>query len=281
MRNSSEDFYGAWLKIILSFWCGLVGSFLVLFLAPFSIFSGYRIAGVWSLAIGTVALAIAYWLNLSLVVWRSLIALNLLGFLALSIWTIPVTRRLPEARYTSVDGVITIEDAVKASQKTNLEGWALVEFAQHLTARKFSYSRRNPWDSPSRAFERGLGYCQQQALALNAIYEQLGIDSRVVYATRCRFPSTQGSGSSQPARVPYPSWLKAWFGDEEDVLGHCWLRVRVEETELDVCPGNINNKPGKVHFEILSPVRTLHPFIRPFTHLGSVMLNLMLEREDH
>jgi hypothetical protein len=50
----------ALLKIILSFWCGLVGSFLVLFLAPFSIFSGYRIAGVWSIAIGTVALAIAY-----------------------------------------------------------------------------------------------------------------------------------------------------------------------------------------------------------------------------
>jgi hypothetical protein len=60
----------AWLKIILSFWCGLVGSFLVLFLAPFSIFSGYRIAGVWSLAISTVALAIAYWLNLSPVVLR-------------------------------------------------------------------------------------------------------------------------------------------------------------------------------------------------------------------
>jgi hypothetical protein len=29
--------------------------------------------------------------------------------------------------------------------------------AQHLAARKFTYSRLNTWEPPSRAFERGMG----------------------------------------------------------------------------------------------------------------------------
>jgi hypothetical protein len=50
-------------------------------------------------------------------------------------------------------------------------GWKLV-------ARKFTYSRLNTWDTPPRAFVRGRGHCEQQALALKAVYDALGIQTR-------------------------------------------------------------------------------------------------------
>ncbi len=247
------------LQFLLSFLCLLLGTFFTFFMVPFAIFTGYKKTGVWFVAFGTVGLVIAHWLNISTVIFLSLLLLNIIAFLALYLWTIPVIRRLPKAKHTSVNGITTIEDAVNASKKTNLEGWQLVEYVQNLTAKKFSFSLRNPWDSPAKAFERGMGYCQQQTLALSEIYNCLGIDSRVVYALRCKFP------------VP-----------EKDImqqLGHSWLKVRIETDELDVCPGSVDNKPGVVNFKIISTVRTLHPFLQPFTHLGSVIVNMLLERQ--
>ncbi len=58
------------------------------------------------------------------------------------------------------------------------------------------------------------------------------------------------------------------------VSGHAWLRVRIGDEELDVCPGSVNNKPGVTHFEILSKVRTWHRLLRPFTHLESALENI-------
>ncbi|NJR74481.1 MAG: hypothetical protein HC773_14200, partial [Scytonema sp. CRU_2_7] len=66
----------------------------------------------------------------------------------------------------------------------------------------------------------------------------------------------------------------------EHMISHSWLKVQIENQELDACPGNVNNRPGIVDFEILSPVRTLHTFLQPFTHLGSVIINMMLERQQ-
>ncbi|MGZ3599208.1 MAG: hypothetical protein ACXWQ5_05790 [Ktedonobacterales bacterium] len=70
--------------------------------------------------------------------------------------TLPLLRRLPEPSRVSLDGVTTIDDAVDACRRTHLHGWDLVAYAQHLVARKFTYSRLNPWDTPARAFARGL-----------------------------------------------------------------------------------------------------------------------------
>ena len=252
------------LKIILVFLCGLIGSFFALFMAPVAMLSGYKRAGIWFIGIGVVNLVIAHWLNLSQVILLSLLVLNLAVFLALYVWTLPVMRHLPKVNDVSVNGVSTIEDAVDASQKTNLEGWLLVEYVQNLTARKFSYSRCNPWDSPARAFKRGMGYCQQQVLALHEIYHRLGIDSRVVHALKCKFPTLEVDGVVQ----------------SEYMMSHSWLKVQIENQELDVCPGNVNNRPGVVDFEILSPVRTLHAFLQPFTHLGSVIINMMPDRQQ-
>jgi transglutaminase superfamily protein len=180
------------------------------------------------------------------------------GVLTVYLLTIPLVRRLPKQSRVSMDGITTIDDAVEACKRTHLQGWDLVAYAQNLAARKFTYSRLNTWDTPSRAFERGMGYCEQQALALKKIYDRLGIETRPVFAFRCKFPAKVVDGVQWPGGVS----------------GHAWLRVRMGDKELDVCPGSVNNKPGVTQFEILSKVLTWQPWIRPLTHVGSSIENI-------
>src|SRR5215212_4970913 len=133
----------------------------------------------------------------------------MLGLVAL---TVPGLRLLPRPGRVALDGVTTIADAVAACRATGLSGWELVASAQHLAACKFHYSRRNPWDSPARAFARGLGFCQQQALALAQIYAELGITAQPVYALRCRFPPTVIHGIPEPERISPHTWLRVRVG---------------------------------------------------------------------
>jgi hypothetical protein len=42
----------------------------------------------------------------------------------------------------------------------------------------------------------------------------------------------------------------------------------------DVCCGSRSNTPGVVHFTVLSGVKPLTPWLRPFSHLGSVIENI-------
>ena len=180
------------------------------------------------------------------------------GVFTVFLLTIPLLRRLPRQSSESMDGITTIDDAVKACQRSQLQGWDLVAYAQNLAARKFTYSRLNTWDTPTRAFERGRGYCEQQALALKKIYDGLGIETRPVFAFRCKFPAKVVDG------MPWPGGFS----------GHAWLKVRIGDEELDVCSGSVNNKPGVTHFEVLSKVRTWQPWMRPFTHVGSSIENI-------
>jgi transglutaminase-like putative cysteine protease len=188
----------------------------------------------------------------------ALTGLGAAGVLSVYLLTIPLLRKLPKQSRVSLDGVTTIDDAVEACKRTHLQGWDLVAYAQHLVARKFTYSRLNTWDTPSRAFERGMGYCEQQALALNKIYERLGIETRPVFTLRCKFPPKMIDGVQSPGGIS----------------GHAWLRVTIEDEEREVCPGSVNNTPGGTNFEILSKVRTWQPWMRPFTHVGSSIENI-------
>jgi transglutaminase-like putative cysteine protease len=184
------------------------------------------------------------------------------GLCALLLLTLPGLRLLPKARRVTLEGITTIDDAVVACRRTGLSGWPLAAYAQQLAARKFSYSRRNPWDSPDRAFERGLGYCQQQALALKRIYAGLGLKAQPVYAFRCRFPPAVIDGMPEPERLS----------------PHTWLQVRIGGEVRDVCCGSTSNTPGVVHFEVLSEVKPLAPWLRSFSHLGSVIENVKRDR---
>jgi transglutaminase-like putative cysteine protease len=183
--------------------------------------------------------------------------------LAIYLYTLPGTRRLPKQRRVSLEGITSIEDAVAACRRSGLEGWELVAYAQNLAARKFSYSRRNPWDSPGKAFERGMGYCQQQALALKMVYDRLGIRSQPVYALKCSFPPKVVHGTPEPGGVSPHTWLEVTLGGESKY----------------VCQGDANNHPGILHFEILSEVRPLARWMQPVSHLGSVVENARRDRK--
>jgi hypothetical protein len=179
-----------------------------------------------------------------------------LGFLFAGI-TIYNHYQLPAEKRTVFNGVCTIDDAVSAARESGKTGWELVTYLQRLTARKFTYSRHNAWDSPARAFERGLGYCAQQALALKLIYQRLGLESWTVHAFRCRFPAREIHGIYEPAFIS----------------GHVWLRVRIGDEVRDVCPGHVDNRPGVFHFLPLSRVLRYPRAFHRLVHLGCVAEN--------
>jgi transglutaminase-like putative cysteine protease len=90
-----------------------------------------------------------------------------------------------------------------------------VAYAQRLVTRKFTYSRLNSWKTPAQAFARGMGYCEQQALALKSIYEQLGIETRPVFALRCVFPAKIVDSMSWPGGISGHAWLKVTIAGKE------------------------------------------------------------------
>lgn len=152
---------------------------------------------------------------------------------------------------------MTINDAIKQSQSTNFTGWELVEYAQKLVASHMQYSYFNSFDMPDKAFEKGTGYCWQQAGALNMILRGLGFDSRLVHAVKNRFPDVVREG------------VTIHIG----ISGHVWCRVRIDGEEKEVCPGRITNSPGVMHFEPLSAIRNFKGPIWIVSYLGSAAIN--------
>lgn len=191
-----------------------------------------------------------------LIAWMGLT--GTLGVAALYLYTLPALRRLPKQKTQSLHGITTIDDAVDYLRNSGKTGWDLVAAAQSLVNAKMVYSRRNGWDTPARAFRRGMGYCQQQASALLIILRQLGIDLRPVQALRCQFP---------PKQIHE-------YDDPGGISGHMWLVVTIDGVEKDVCPGHPENVPGKVHFTRLSRRTTYGPVMQLLGHIGSMIVNV-------
>jgi len=145
---------------------------------------------------------------------------------------------LPRFAPTSVDGVTTLRDAVDDCRRFRGTELERVEHARSLVARKMTYSRRNPWDSPERCFERGFGYCVQQALALELILKGAGVECWPAQALRCRFPAGRVHGRQVPERVS----------------GHMWLQARIEGSIVDIDQSRADVELGLLGFDVLSPV---------------------------
>jgi hypothetical protein len=178
------------------------------------------------------------WLTFFLTSLTTLLALLMPGALKLR----------PHYRRTTVDGITTLDDAVRVCRLTGLRGWDLIAYAQHVVARKFVvYSTRNLWDTPARAFEYGLGYCTQYNLALKHILDRLGFDTESVFARKVRV-------------LTDPDWM----------MGHTWLRVTLNDEVREVCAGHIDNVPGRIHFEPVTPVQHGGTAILLLMHLGMV-----------
>ena len=68
-----------------------------------------------------------------------------------------------------------------------------------------------------------------------------------------------------------------FFDNEAWTMGHTWLQVTIDGETRDVCAGSLDNEPGKVNFEPLSPVHTGHPLTMFLTHLGLILFVGTLE----
>jgi hypothetical protein len=155
------------------------------------------------------------------------------------------------------DSEVRVEEAVEQCRQSGLVGIELIEYAQRLVCLNIKYSFTNSFDLPSKAFKKGYGYCWQQASVLNLILKKLGFESKIVYSTQNIFPESLYNGVV----------LK------EHISGHAWCKVRYGGKEGDVCPGNIDNRFGKLHFKPRSKIRKWNVFVCFFSYWGSAVVN--------
>ncbi|MFM9327547.1 transglutaminase domain-containing protein [Paenibacillus mesotrionivorans] len=155
-----------------------------------------------------------------------------------------------------------LHEAIEVCRASGLEGVELIQFAQKLVGTWMNYSYSNSFDFPSRALERGKGYCWQQASILNRILVALGFQSRLVYAVRTVMPQRVHGGTLVAGHIS----------------GHVWCRVRYGDREGDVCPGNPENRFGKVHFVPVSAVRRWNGWVCFWAYWGSAWVNAVRRR---
>ena len=163
----------------------------------------------------------------------ALTSIGTVGGLTVYIFTIPVLRRLPKQSRVSMDGITTIDDAVvKHVNEHSCKDGILLRMPKILLLKNLPTPASTPGIHLPRHLSVALGYCEQQALALKKMYDKLGIETRPVFAMRCKFPAKVVDGVRWPGGIS----------------GHAWLRVRIGDKELDVCSGSVKNTPGVTQF---------------------------------
>lgn len=167
--------------------------------------------------------------------------------IALPLYALPATLSLPKGLRPGIKRLTLAEAAenLRAKGKTDM---ALAEAARALVADRMQYCRRNSFDSPAGAFQRGYGYCTQQTYALTELLEQLGIEAQPVYAFRNRFP-------------------------DGAVGGHTWVRVAANGEERDIDSLFYDAEAGALTFNPLSSVREHSRLFRLVTQWGEAAVN--------
>jgi transglutaminase-like putative cysteine protease len=167
--------------------------------------------------------------------------------IGLPLYALPATLSLRDGLRPGLKPLTLTEAAqqLKASGKTGL---ALVEAARLLVSQRMQYCRRNSFDIHSRAFERGYGYCQQQAYALADLLVRLGFDAHAVSAFRNRFPDGK-------------------------VGGHAWVQVIVDGQSHDIDSIHYDATAEKIDFTPLTRVFEYTPAFRIFAGWGSIAVN--------
>jgi hypothetical protein len=166
---------------------------------------------------------------------------------SLPLYALPATRSLARGRRPGIEG-LTLDEAAARLRASGATGRDLVEAARALVGERMQYSRRNSFDSPAWAFERGYGFCTQQAYALDGLLRRLGIEAKVVHAFRNEFP-------------------------DGDVGGHSWVRVTIDADEWDIDSLFFDMEAGEVTFTPLSRVRGHTPLFKWATRWGEAALN--------
>jgi transglutaminase-like putative cysteine protease len=176
-----------------------------------------------------------------------ILAVVLIIAIGLPLYAVPATLSLPRGQRPGADAMTIPQAAekLKASEKSGME---LIEAARVLVDDRMSYGRRNSFDSHERAFERGYGYCIQQAYALADLLGHLGFNARVVQAFRNRFPSGE-------------------------VSSHAWVQVVVDRQTRDIDSIFYDADARAITFEPLSAVTGIPPLFKAFIYWGASAVN--------
>jgi len=164
------------------------------------------------------------------------------------LFALPATLSLPRGQRPGVNRLTIEQAAQQLRADSDQAGWDHVEAARALVGQRMSYSRRNSFDSPGKAFERGYGYCMQHAYALAHLLEVLGVEAQVVQAFQNRF-------------------------DDGKVTSHAWVRVTVSGETRDIDPLFWDAQAGRPAFVPLSPVTGISPLFKAFTWWGAPAVN--------
>jgi hypothetical protein len=176
-----------------------------------------------------------------------LVSFLMLVVLGVMLYALPATVSLPGGPRPGVKE-LTIDDAAERLSQTDLDGWDLIEKARLLVGERFSYCRRNSFDSYRKAFQRGYGYCQQEAYALAALLRKLGFDARPVHCEHCDFASKEDTG-------------------------HAWVQVVYGGGVYDIDSKYMDHVQGELLFQTNSSVRRYTPLFRLLAGLGCTAAN--------
>jgi transglutaminase-like putative cysteine protease len=180
-------------------------------------------------------------------IYRWTILLLLVLGIGVVVYALPATLSLPPGPRPGLEP-LTIPQAADQLRQAGLSGAPLVEAARDMVSERMAYSRRNSFDSPPRAFERGYGYCTQQSRALVELLTRLGFEARVVHAFRNRFP-------------------------DGTITSHSWVQVQVEGQVRYVDPIFYDAEGAALTFTPLSEVQEISPLLRGFETWGAPAVN--------
>ncbi len=165
----------------------------------------------------------------------------------LPLYALPAALSLPAGPRPGIKE-LTLDEAARQLSGAGKTGADLAAAARALVAERMQYCRRNSFDSPARAFQRGYGYCTQQAYALTGLLARLGIEARPVYAFRNRF-------------------------SDGTVGGHTWVRITLDGEERDIDSLFYDAETGNLTFTPLSMVRNHTSLFKWATKWGEAAVN--------
>lgn len=170
-------------------------------------------------------------------------------FLGVILVAVPATLTLPGGVRPGIPPM-TLESAVLLVENISGTDAERVENARKLVITRMQYCRRNSFDSYEIAFERGYGYCIQQAQALAHLLTKLNLTAYVVQATENRFP-------------------------DGSVGGHAWVRVETEAWTKDVDATNVSLESDRLTFVPLNEVTRLEGVFLQIALWGSTSVNAL------
>jgi len=166
---------------------------------------------------------------------------------AVPLYALPATLTLQPGQRPGTKK-LTLNEAAKQLRASGVNGWELVEQARSLVSMRMVYSRRNSFDTPGKAFERGYGYCMQHAYALSYLLKELGFETEVVQAFKNEFSD---------GKVTSHAWVSVKYGGEVRHIDS--LFYDEAESRLDFTP--------------LSEITTIPAAFKIFTFWGAPAVN--------